>query len=77
MDHNLTQIKSLPAPSVKKLLRERGFRYPTVQMARIAGCNPSHVSRVIRKQATSDPVWSIIADCIDGRVRPVEPAGVV
>lgn len=53
--HNVTHIKSLPAPTVKRMLREAGHNYSSV--ARRRKRRPSLVSRVVRKQATSALVW--------------------
>ena len=59
MSHTVQSIKALPAPTVKKLLRERGFTLTDV--ARRLDRVPSLVSRVVRKEAKSDPVWTAIA----------------
>jgi hypothetical protein len=56
--HNVTHIKRLPAPTVKKMLREAGHSYSSV--ARRRNRPPSLVSRVVRKQATSAPIWDDI-----------------
>lgn len=63
MTYTVTQIKSLPAPSVKKLLRERGWNLSTVAARR--DISQSLVSRVIRKQVTSAPVLEDIAWCLN------------
>lgn len=77
MGHDTGHIKTLPHFQVKKMLRDRGFPHPVGAVAAIAGVHQSHVSKVLRKRAVSDPVWGVIADMIAGRVRPVEEAGVV
>ena len=59
MNHNADEIKAMPAPSVKKLLRARGYTFSDV--ARRLDCVPSHVSRTVRKQSSSDRVWAEIA----------------
>ena len=56
--HSVTHIKRLPAPTVKRLLREAGHNYSSV--ARRRNLFPSLVSRVVRKQAISTPVWEDI-----------------
>lgn len=56
--HSVTHIKSLPAPTVKRMLREAGHSYSSV--ARRRTVQPSLVSRVVRKQAISTPVWEDI-----------------
>lgn len=54
--YTVAHAKSLPAPTVRKLLRERGLTMADV--ARAHGCAHSVVSRVVRKQVTSNPVWT-------------------
>lgn len=71
VSQQLSHIKGLPAASVKKMLRARGFRYPVVAVARLAGVTPGLVSRVIRKLAVSERVWQVIADMIAGKVSHV------
>jgi hypothetical protein len=62
--HDVTRIKALPAPSVKRLLREAGYNMSDV--ARLKPLrHPSLVWRVIRKQSTSDAVWQRIAWCLN------------
>lgn len=53
--YTVTHIKTLPAPTVKKLLREAGHNFSTVAQRRAK--RPSLVSRVVRKKTTSTPVW--------------------
>jgi len=55
---SVTHIKRLSAPTVKRLLREAGHNYSSV--ARRRGVFPSLVSRVVRKQAISAPIWEDI-----------------
>jgi hypothetical protein len=61
--HSATRIKTLPAPSVKRLLREAGYTMSDV--ARLNRRHHSLVWRVIRKQSKSDAVWARIAWCLD------------
>ena len=63
MTYTVTYIKALPAPSVKKLLREAG--YTQHQVAALHGCEQSVVSRTIRKRISSNPVWERIAWCLN------------
>ena len=63
MTYTVTYIKTLPAPSVKKLLREAGYTQGAV--AALHGCRQSVVSRTIRKQISSRPVWERIAWCLN------------
>lgn len=58
-----TRIRALPAPSVKRLLREAGYNMSDV--ARLNGRHHSLVWRVIRKQSKSDAVWQRIAWCLN------------
>jgi hypothetical protein len=58
MTHSVSHIKTLPAPTVKRLLREAGHSYSSVAKRR--DVEPSLVSRVVRKQAISKPVWDDI-----------------
>jgi hypothetical protein len=64
MSHQATQLKTLPAPTVKKLIRDAGWT-----MTAIAALKPprnrSLVARVVRKQIVSDPVWERIAWCLN------------
>jgi len=57
--YTVTHIKTLPAPTVKKLLREAGHNFSSVALRRQK--RPSLVSRVVRKKSTSLPVWEDIA----------------
>jgi hypothetical protein len=59
MSYTATHIKQMPAPSVKKLLRERG--YTLTDVARRMARSHALVSRVVRKQAVSEPVLREIA----------------
>ena len=52
-------IRTLPAPTIKRLLREAGSNLSDI--ARRRKIHPSIVSRVVRKQVTSAPVWEEIA----------------
>jgi hypothetical protein len=54
----VSHIKRLSAPTVKRLLREAGHNYSSVAERRDLW--PSLVSRVVRKQAISAPVWEDI-----------------
>jgi hypothetical protein len=56
--HTVSHIKRLSAPTVKRLLREAGHSYSSV--ARRRNKMASLVSRVVRKQATSAPIWEDI-----------------
>jgi hypothetical protein len=58
MAYTLEYIKGLPAPSVKKLLREANHNLSSV--ARRRQIAPSIVSRVVSRQVTSWPVWEDI-----------------
>lgn len=59
MTYTTTHIKQMPAPTVKKLLRERGHNFSTV--ARLLDRSHALISRVVRKQAVSEPVLRAIA----------------
>lgn len=59
MTFTASQIKALPAPSVKKLLRERGYTF--MDVARRMNRSHALISRVVRKQAVSAPVLVEIA----------------
>lgn len=54
MTYSVMQIKTMPAPTVKRLLREAGHTLRSVAARREVA--PSVVSRVLRKQVTSRPV---------------------
>jgi len=56
--HTVSSLKAMPAPSVKRLLRQAGHSYASVARRRMVA--PSLVSRVVRKQAISTPVWEDI-----------------
>lgn len=58
MTYTVTQMKALPAPTVKRLLREVGHNLTSV--ARRRQVAPSLVSRVVSKQVSSRPVWEDI-----------------
>lgn len=60
--HDATRIKTLPAPSVKRLLRQAGYTMSDV--ARLNDRHPSLVWRVIRKQSKSKKVWARVAWCL-------------
>ena len=62
--HIVTRIRALPAPSVKRLLREAGYNMSDVARLKPSR-HPSLVWRVIRKQSKSDAVWQRIAWCIN------------
>lgn len=70
MNHPSTLQKHRRAPTVKRLLRERGYNLTDV--ARLAGVHKTLVSRVVRKQATSARVWTVIEELL----REPEPANV-
>lgn len=59
---NVDHISKLPAPSVRKLLREAGRNMSDI--ARHLRIHPSVVSRVVAKKASSAPVWEEIARVI-------------
>lgn len=63
MQYTVPYTKSLPAPSIKKLLREAGWNLSTVAARR--GVAPSIVSRVVRKQLQSGPVWEDVVWCLN------------
>jgi predicted transcriptional regulator len=65
MSYTATLIKRLPAPSVKKLLRDRG--YTLTDVAKRMDRSHALVSRVVRKEAQSEPVWREIAQMLNGR----------
>ena len=65
MTYTIEYIKTLSAPSVKKLLREHGLTLTDV--AREHRCSPSVVSRTVHKQASSKPVWQTMAKLLNGR----------
>jgi uncharacterized protein YerC len=58
-------IKSLPAPSIRKLLREHGYTYMAV--ARRMGRSHALVSRVVNKKAKSSHVWAVVAEMLNER----------
>jgi hypothetical protein len=57
------QLKTLPAPTVKKRLREAGWNMALVAAVAPAR-SPSLVQRVIRKEIPSAPMWERIAWCL-------------
>ena len=57
--YTATSIKTLRAPTVKRLLRERGYSMRDV--ARNLGISHSVVSRAVRKKTTSTPALVEIA----------------
>jgi len=61
--HTATQVKRLPAPTVKRLLRQAG--YSMVEVAARLDRHQSLVTRVVRKQSVSEPVWKKIAWCLN------------
>jgi hypothetical protein len=63
MTHTASYTKRLPAPSIRKLLRETGWTQ--AEVAHRHGCQQSFVSRVIAKQFASDPLWTTIAWCLN------------
>lgn len=63
--YTVTYLKSLPAPSVRKLLREAGYTLRDVGRSKRPRCSHSIVSRTIRKQVSSEPVWAAIAHCLN------------
>jgi hypothetical protein len=72
MTYTVSHIKTLPAPTVKKLLREAGHNLSTV--ARRRQVAPSLVSRVVRKQVTSLPVLEDIVWALNHPRRDDESA---
>jgi hypothetical protein len=56
--YTVEEVKRLPAPSVKRLLRQAGYSVRSVGQRR--QISHSVVSRVIRKQVSSLPVWQDI-----------------
>jgi len=68
--HTASRVKQLPAPTVKKLLRAAG--YSLIDVARLNKRHHSLVTRVVRKQSVSEPVWARIAWCLNHpKKRPV------
>jgi hypothetical protein len=63
MTHTVSEVKQKSAPSVKKLLREAGYSLSDVAARR--GKDPSAVSRVVRKHATSDLIWADVVWCLN------------
>lgn len=63
MTYTVSHIKTLPAPTVKRLLREAGHNLSSV--ARLRDVAPSLVSRVVSKKTVSVPVWEDIARCLN------------
>lgn len=63
MTYTVSHIRALPAPSIKKLLREAGYTLSDVAARRVVA--PSLVSRVVRKQVTSLPVLEDIVHCLN------------
>ena len=59
MTHTVSSVKRLRAPSVKKLLRERG--YTMADVARNIGVNHSVISRAVRKKGASDRALAEVA----------------
>ncbi len=72
MAYTAEDIKTLPAPSVKKLLREAG--YTMADVARRRGVSKSLVSRVVRKKHPSAPVWEDVAWCLNHPKNPGQRA---
>lgn len=70
MSHQPSQLKTLPAPTVKRLLREAGWSMADVAAIKPAR-NRSLVARVVRKQIVSEPIWARIAWCLDHPRRDV------
>ena len=62
--HQASQLRDIPAPTVKRLLRGAGWN-----MATVARIKPSRhrslVARVVKKQIVSDRVWERIAWCLN------------
>lgn len=72
MTYTLTQLKSLPAPTVKRLLREAGHTQRSVAARRQVAS--SLVSRVVSKKVASKPVWEDIVWALN-HPRRVEEEG--
>ena len=76
--YTVPYLKSLPAPSVRKLLRDAGYTMRQVGLVKRDrdGQRAAHtvVSRVIRKQMASAPVWEAIAYCLNHPKRERVPA---
>lgn len=64
MSYSTDTIRQLPAPTVKRLLRERG--YTLSRVAREMKRTHALVSRVVSKQSTSERVWDRIARIVNG-----------
>ena len=63
--YTVTYLKTLPAPSVRKLVREAGYTLREVGRRKRPPCSHSIVSRTIRKHVASEPVWEAIAFCLN------------
>ena len=72
MTYTVTSIKGMPAPTVKRLLREAGHNLSSVAARRQVA--PSLVSRVVRKQVTSAPVLDDIVWALNHPRREDESA---
>lgn len=70
MPYNVGQVKALPAPTVKKLLREAGYNLRHV--ADLGGVSQALVSLVVRKHTKSEKVWTIVTALIN-HPRAIEP----
>lgn len=73
MSHDVSHVRTLPAPTVKKMLRDAGW-----SLSRVAAIKPARhrtlVVRVVRKQIVSDPMWRRIEWCLQHPRREQVPA---
>ena len=63
MTYTRAYIKTLPAPSIRKLLREAGWTQKAI--AERHGCRQSVVSHLVRKGIESGPLWDTISWCLN------------
>ena len=64
MSHHSAHLKTLPAPTLRKMLREAGWSLAAVAAVEPRR-DPTLVVRVVRKQIVSDPMWERIAWCLN------------
>ena len=66
--YTVAYLKTLPAPTLKRLLRQAGESQRSV--ARYHGCSHVTVNKTIRRQITSQPVWLALAAVLNKK-RPI------
>ena len=63
--YTVPYIKSLPAPRIRKLVREAGYTLREIGRLKKPPVAHSVVGRTIRKQIASDPVWDALVHCLN------------